>query len=90
MDYLGEHKPSRRLTADGKHSLRVQLNGTVMTVSCTKCEWQTTGLAADEDELGELGWMHISNPTLIVPSSSDVETAARIARARAAHPHRRR
>lgn len=81
-EYYGvaKHNP-RRLMADGKHSLEVSKTEHTITLRCKGegCDWWTRGLRVNEDMVQESGWLHISEPDLLVSGSSDISKAVRLA-----------
>lgn len=62
------------------HTVTKKENGTTFSIKCT-CGWVYATLTAFREQAEHAAWLHITTPTVIIPGSSDVLTAARRARA---------
>lgn len=75
----------RELVGDGRHSIEPSSGPGWFEVRCTgvddagtRCGWSFRTLAEFREIAEELGWMHVSRPSLIIAGSTDVARERRL------------
>jgi len=83
MDYYQEAPPTeakRRMKQGHSLTKPEQVSGLpgFFVIRC-ECAWFTTGLWEDKERFEHLAWLHITEPMLLVPGSSDILAPMRMA-----------